>query len=168
MKVETFKIKSWKEEETGLVVAENDDWILVKYIPTDYAVDGYKLYRKKFVKKRVSNEIEAQIARVLKLKKVNTDLPDGFEFTNVIDTLKWVETRYGLFEFQEKKEIELFYGKINQHQKNIFVIDMIMEDGKIERDFDYDFSTKSIRAISFESDYFESIRLLMNDELLNQ
>ena len=40
MKIEAFKIKGWSVKETGLVVAENEDWLLVKHIPIDYVVDG--------------------------------------------------------------------------------------------------------------------------------
>ena len=50
MKVETYKIKGWREKETGLLIAENEEWVLVKHIPVDYMVDGYKLYQKKFIK----------------------------------------------------------------------------------------------------------------------
>ena len=41
---------------------------------------------------------------------------------------------------------------------------MIKSNGQIEENYDFDFSLKKIRSITFETDYFESIRLLMNDE----
>lgn len=64
MKVETYKIAGWKEKETGLLISENEDWILVKHIPVDYVIDGFKLYRKKAVKKRKSKTKEGKISRV--------------------------------------------------------------------------------------------------------
>ena len=86
MKVETYKISGHKEKETGLWIAENEDWVLVKHIPMDYVVDGFKLYRKNTLKKRKSKNKEDKIARVLALKETETNIPDGFKFTSVIET----------------------------------------------------------------------------------
>lgn len=167
MKVESYKIKGWKEKETGVLISENDDWILVNHIPVDYVIDGFKLYRKKFIKKRINGEFEKKIERVLNLKNKKIAALKGFEFNNVLETLKWSEKKYGLFEFQDKGETELFYGKINRTENDILIIDMIKSNGKIEENYDFEFSIKKIRSITFETDYFESIRLLMNDEIKN-
>jgi len=35
MKVETFKIDNWEKNQTGLVVAEDKNWVLVRHIPSD-------------------------------------------------------------------------------------------------------------------------------------
>lgn len=165
MKVETYKIKGWKKKERGLVISENKDWILVKYIPVDYAIDGFKLYSKKYVKSRKSKSKEQQIERVLNLKNITKTKPDDFEFGNTIDILTWLENKFGLFEFQDDSEDELFYGKINSIKKNSLIIDMVKANGIIEREYDYIFKIDKIRTITFKSDYFESIRLLMEDEL---
>jgi hypothetical protein len=165
MKVETYKIKGWREKETGLLIAENEEWVLVKHIPVDYMVDGYKLYQKKFIKKRISRDAEGQIAKVLQLKNVKAIPPKGFKFEGALDILKWVEKTYGLFEFQDKDESDLFYGRLNQIENDFFIIDMITADGVIEKEYEFDFSINKIRSITFESDYFESIRLLMLEEL---
>lgn len=165
MKVESYKIKGWKAKETGLLIAENEDWVLVKYIPVDYLVDGYKLYNKKYIKKRITKGKEAKIKRVLELKKVEAVAPKNFKFATVIELLKWSEKTYGLFEFQEKEGDELFYGKINHVENDVLIIDMILSNGTIEKEYDYDFLSSEIRAIAIETDYFESIRLLMSDKM---
>ena len=166
MKIESYKIKGWRETETGIVISENEDWILVNHI-VDYVLDGFKLYRKKYIKKRICGDSEKQIERVLKLKNKTVQKPKEFVFKNLVETLKWSEKKYGLFEFQDKKESELFYGKINRIENDVLIIDMIKSNGKIEKEYDFDFSLKKIRSITFETDYFESIRLLMNDEIKN-
>lgn len=164
MKVETYKIKGWEEKEVGLLIDENEDWVLVKHIPVDYVIDGYKLYRKSAIKKRKSKSKEDKISRVLQLKNIKTNTPDTFTFENVLEVLKWSEEKYGLFEFQDT-EAELFYGKLNRVIGDMFHIDMITSDGRIEKDYNYDFLTDDIIVITFETDYFKSVRLLMNDEL---
>ncbi|MEO5776189.1 MAG: hypothetical protein ABIQ27_04745 [Flavobacterium sp.] len=164
MLVEKFKIKGWKKKETGIVISENDDWILTKHIPVDYVIDGFKLYNKKFIKKRTSL-VDDKLITVLNLKKLNLSVPKSFNFGTALEILNWSEKKYGLFEFQDNKENELFYGKLNEAEENYFIIDMIKSDGKIELKYNYDFSLEKIRVITFETDYFNSIILLMNHEL---
>jgi len=161
MQVESFKIKGWKEIEVGLVIAENEDWILVKHIPVDYLVDGYRLYQKKFVKRRESATIEKRVATVLSLKKVTEDIPENFNFSGVIETLQWCESTYGLFEFQTKDQDDIFYGKLAETHANQFSLNMITPDGEMDSDNGFTFIATKVRAISFETDYFESIKLLM-------
>ncbi|MEW7279500.1 hypothetical protein ABW636_12975 [Aquimarina sp. 2201CG1-2-11] len=167
MKVETYKIAGSKEKETGLLITENEDWILVKHIPVDYVVDGFKLYRKSAIKKRKSKSKENKITRVLTLKKIDTNIPEGFTFTSPIKTLQWCENKYGLFEFQDS-DATLFYGKLNQSENSDFCIDTIDADGVIEKEYDYQFPEEEVEVITFETDYFESVRLLMNDQLKKQ
>lgn len=165
MKIESYKIKNWKHKEVGLLISENEHWILVKHIPVDYVVDGYKIYRKKYITDRISKTEEAKIKRVLELKKTETTPPKSFKFADTLELLKWSEKKYGLFEFQDLVESELFYGKINRTTGNSLIIDMIKTNGKIEFSYDYEFAIDEIRVITFETDYFESIRLLMKNEL---
>lgn len=167
MKVEKFKIKGWKKKEIGIVISENEDWILVKHIPNDYVVDGYKIYNKTFIKRRKPISEEDNLTIVLKLKNVNLNIPDNFKFSSTLDLLKWSEKKYGLFEFQDYSETELFYGKLNKILGNEFVIDMILSDGTFENEYEFNFLIDKIRVITFETDYFESIRLLMNYRIRN-
>jgi len=163
MKVETFTFKDWTHTETGVVLAENEDWILINHIPSDYLIDGYKLYKKKFVKSRKSKKIEKQIAAVLKLKKAKCRKPKKFKFGKTIDLLKWVEKKYGYFEFQDDIEGELFYGKVNEVDKKSLFIDLIDAQGRVDEACDLQFKINKIRTITFDTDYFRAIGLLMNN-----
>jgi hypothetical protein len=165
MRVESFKISGWEDEETGLIVDENGEWIFVKHIPADYVIDGYTLYNKKHIEERIHSEVEEQIEKVLKLKGVKKDRPSGFQLMDTVSTLKWLEETYGLFEFQDNDQNELFYGQINRVINNyILIIDMIKTSGEVEVEYDYEFEIEEIRAITFESDYFNSIKLLYEDQ----
>ena len=165
MKVETYRIKGWEDVERGLIVAENDKWLLVKHIPIDYIVDGYKLYRKAFISSRESDNGEEKVARVLELKGVKATAPKGFKLKSIKKMLAWSEKTYGIFEFQQKVEEELYYGKNATIEKNKLVMDIVSPDGEIDDAYEYEFSLKKIRVVSFDSDYFHAIRLLMEDEL---
>ncbi|MFT4666677.1 MAG: hypothetical protein ACI8YQ_001333 [Polaribacter sp.] len=165
LKVETYKIKSWKETVTGLVISENKSWVLVQNVPSDYRLDGYTLYRKAFIKKRMNKTDEKQVERVLKLRKTQITMPKKLKFGSTSSILKSLEKKFGLFEFQDYDEDVLFYGKINKLKKDKLVIDMIKSDGTIEKKFDATFSLNKIRAISFGTDYFNAIVLMMKDGL---
>lgn len=162
--IETYKINGWEDDETGMLLYENDNWILVKHIPMDYQIDGFKIYRKNWVESRNSGEKEAQIERVLKLKKVSPEIPD-IKLNSPQEILTQIESKYGLFEFQDDDGDELFYGKLDKIDDDDFTINMIDSTGEIIESYEFDFSFEEIRSITFETDYFESIRLLMNDNL---
>lgn len=113
---------------------------------------------------RNSGDKELQIERVLKLKGIKSDKPE-IQLGSAHDILSQLESKYGLFEFQDDDGSELFYGKLNETNGDEFTINMVGSNGEIIEDYDYEFSFDEIRSMTFETDYFESIRLLMNDNL---
>jgi len=167
-KVETYEVTDLEDSESGLLIAENEEWILVKHIPVDYVIDGYRLYKKEFVTKRERTKKEKQIEKVLELKGIEINQPYNFQFSDTLNLLKWSENEFGFFEFQDDSETELFYGKIREVKNNLLTIDMIKSDGAIERDYDYEYDIDEIRVITFQTDYFVSIGLLMNDKLYKE
>ncbi|MEM7183162.1 MAG: hypothetical protein AAF518_19785 [Spirochaetota bacterium] len=166
LQVETFHIKDWEESYSGLVLAENDSWVLVQHIPMDYAIDGYRLYRKEFVVHRERGEWETRIEKVLSLKNTKAKPPEGFAFSNTLAVLQKIEENYGLFEFQDTSEGEVFYGKLKEvKDKHLFTIDFINPDGSVDHEFTYDFDLRKLITITFLSDYFHSMVLLWKDGL---
>ncbi len=162
MKIESYQISDWEDLETGVLLDENEDWILIKSIPGDYEVDGYKLLNKSYVEDRFETENSEIIQKVIALKEIEIKSPENFKFKNTLGTLKWLEDVYGCFEFQEEEEDELFYGVLDSFDIESFSMDSIKSDGTIDLDFDAVFKMKDIKTVSFESDYFKSISLLYN------
>ena len=98
--------------------------------------------------------------KVLQLKGTTGELPPGFEFGSSLELLEWVESHYGLFEFQDEEEDSLFYGTLCEVNSPDFRINAIHEDGSYEAGYMPAFQLDAIRTISFDSDYFRSILLL--------
>lgn len=165
MRVETLYIEGFEDPETGVLVDENQEWILVKHIPVDYVIDGYKLYRKRFIEKRINGEKEEKIEKVLKLKRIDLDKPKGFQFRDTIGLLEWVEKSYGIFEFQDLDGTEVAYGKINKIIDGLLVIDFVDADGNVEVSYDCEYLIKDIRVITFQTDYHTSVVLLWKDNI---
>jgi len=164
MNVESFEVDGWEELQTGVTLSENHDWLLVKHIPVDYVLDGYKLYNKKFIKKRINSTEERIIEKVLTLKGTIINGADDFIFADTIELLKWSQNKFGLFEFQDDEEAAVFFGRIKSVIDNILIIDFIDKKGEVDDEYDCEFKIDEIRTISFESDYFNSIRVLWMDE----
>ena len=164
MNIESFVLDNWDENYTGAVIAENHQWLLVAHIPVDYVIDGYRLYAKKFLISRTNSTEERLIERVLELRGINIEAPVGFHFDEAPGILKWSQDTYGLFEFQDSSESELFYGRIYSVIENELIIDFVDSKGIVDREYDCVFKIDEIRTISFQSDYFKSICALWLDE----
>ncbi|AUC16002.1 hypothetical protein BTO06_12925 [Tenacibaculum sp. SZ-18] len=162
MRIENYKIADWEVLETGVFLDENEGWILIKSIPSDYQLDGFKLLNKNHIVEISKVENSSVIQKVIELKEIKVQNPNDFKFDNTIEILKRLEAKYGCFEFQDEVEEELFYGTLGEYDDKSFSIDFIKSDGTIDLDFDEVFEMKDIRTISFESNYFNSISLLYN------
>jgi len=148
----------------GIVLDENDKWLLVKCVSEDYYTDGFCVYNKNFVLNRVNGSHERFYERVLKLKNEPLDIPSDFEFTDTIGLLKWCQNKFGLFEIQDEDETALSIGRINSVFDTTLIIDFISSKGEVEVAHEYEFDLEEIRAVSFSSHYFNAIRLLWMDE----
>lgn len=162
MKIENYRIADWEIPETGVFLDENEGWILIKSIPGDYQLDGFKLLNKNHIVERSKVENSSLIQKVIELKEIKVQNPSDFKFGNTIEILQRLEKKYGCFEFQDEVEEELFYGTLGEYDAESFSIGFIKSDGTLDLDFDEVFEIQDIRTISFESDYFNSISLLYN------
>jgi hypothetical protein len=160
-------LKDWEDQETGLIIEENDEWVLVKHIPIDFVVDGYKLIKKEFIESRTHSEKLSLVEKVLALKGIGEGKPESFSFGDTTSILRWVEKKYGLFEFQDHDPSEVFYGRINRIENESLILDSITVNGELVGEYNYEFEIEQIRVISFETDYFNSIKLLMEDKMKN-
>ncbi|MFD0993252.1 hypothetical protein [Tenacibaculum geojense] len=162
MKIESYKIVGWDNFETGILLDENADWILIKSVPENYQVDGYKFLNKNHIESRFEAENSDLTRKVLELKGIEIIKPNILKLTDTIEILQSIEEKYGCFEFQDDVEDELFYGVLGDFNKESFSIDFIKSDGTIDYEFDEVFEVNEVRTITFDSDYFNSIRLLYN------
>jgi len=165
MHIETFKVKGWKDAVTAVILLENKDWILAKQVVTDYIIDGFVLYKKKYIRKRTSGPVEAQLNAIFTLRKISEDIPEGFVFGSTSKLLKWAERNYGISMFQDGDNSPLSVAKIIEIKKKKFLIDLIMDDGTLTENYDYEFALKKVRVIHFDSTYQKSMALLYKSKV---
>ena len=165
MKVESFRVKGWNDHVTTVVLLENENWILGKHVISDYIIDGYVLYKKKYVRDRVTGPYENLLTDVFRLREISTKIPKGFKFGNTAEMLTWVEDKYGISMFQDGDDSSISIAKIIKIKKKKFRIDLIKNDGTLKEDYDYDFSLKKVRLIIFDSNYYKSMALLYKNKV---
>jgi hypothetical protein len=163
MKVESYHLHNWEEEETGILLAENDDWILIHSIPNDYALDGYKVIRKSAIAERVNGLDELLVERVLRLKEVTAEVLGKFEFGTALQMIRWVESEYDLFELQDHDEEDCVYGQVKDADEGFVELHWVEPDGTIDHEAEFEIELDMIRIIAFNSDYHYSVRLLWQD-----
>ena len=159
-KVEYVQLRSWNADITGLWLAENEDWLLLRYIPVDYQVDGFVLIAKHHIATREPGKGRKQTELLLKLKGVKAELPLGFKLLDTAELLRWTERQYGLIHFMEEEK-SAFLGWINQMDVVHFWIDTLEPNGTLaarEPD-ELPFVLNEIQLIVFD-DYSQSLKLL--------
>ena len=160
MKVETFKIKGWKEGVTGIVLKENSKWILLNEVPGDYETDGYSILNKKYIKKRSSDKRDKQVALVLKLKQYEPVLPASFKMDHFKSIFKWIENKYGFFQFQDQVEDSIEIGIVEEIKKNKLFLLFLKPNGKFRIKYAHEYKLSEIRKITFDTHYLNSLKLL--------
>lgn len=158
-RVEYVQLAGWEADEVGLWVAENDKWLLLRHIPADYRVDGYALLPKAHIVSRKPGKHRRQVEQVLKLKGIKAEAPAGFQFLEGVEMLRWVEQHYGLVEFSDEEESD-FFGWVSRADAVHFWPELLWADGTTQPADDTEpFVISQIQIISFDSDYFQSIKL---------
>jgi hypothetical protein len=160
-RVEYVQLAGWKADEVGLWVAENESWLLLRYIPADYAVDGYVLIVKKHIVSRKPHCNRKQVEQILKLKGIGADISLSFRFLDLLGMMQWVEQHYGLVEFTDEEE-STFFGWVKKADAVHFWVDTLSPNCtvRVRNNGNPPFVLSEIQLIRFDTDYFNSIKLL--------
>lgn len=94
----SFKIKDRKRLESGILLVEGEDWVLLSSIFSDYIVDGYILINKKYITSIHRTEKEIFTEKVLKASN-KTDIVPYIDIPHLsTDSLfKWLEDKHIVF-----------------------------------------------------------------------
>ncbi len=160
-RVEYVQLVGWEADMVGLWVAENDEWLLLRHIPVDYIIDGYVLLVKAHIVSRKPDKNRKQVEQVLKLKGVKAEMPADFQFLDVVEMLRWVERRYGLVEFADEEETS-FFGWLHETDAVHLWVNFLTPKGLLDESDGEEspFAISEIQLIRFDTDYFNSLKLL--------
>ncbi|GAA4368534.1 hypothetical protein GCM10023185_41400 [Hymenobacter saemangeumensis] len=160
--VKKLRIKEWDEAVSGLWLAENEEWVLLRRL-YDYRPDGYVLVAKSYIESDTKSRSEAQTARVLKLKGIDNAVPEGFMFGNVVQMFQCIQQQYQLFQFQDEEDSS-FCGQLRDYDETGFRINSLSPRAELDLDYDLWFRFNELVTIDFENDYLASLALLWQDK----
>lgn len=160
-RVEYVQLRGWQADVTGLWLAENEDWLLLRYIPVDYVVDGFVLLAKQHITSRKPQKGRKQTEQILRLKGVQQVLPPDFGFSDTPSLLRWTQERYGLVHFMEE-ESSAYFGWLNEADLVHFWLDTLDPNATVvaREEDEPPFVFGEIRLIFFNDDYSQSLKLL--------
>ena len=160
-RVEYVQLAGWEEDQIGLWLAENEVWLLLRHIPVDYVVDGFVLLIKDHIVSRNPQSERKQVEQVLKLKGIQAQAPPGFTFLELVDMMRWVEQHYGLVEFTDEEDCS-FFGWLKEADAVHLWVDTLSPNGsvRVRDNGNPPFVRSEIQLIRFDTDYFNSMKLL--------
>jgi len=159
--VKQLLLEGWEEKIVGLWLAENDNWLLLRRV-YDYRPDGYLLVAKKFIARYIAKG-NTQTARVLRLKGISSEVPEGFVFADAPDLLRHIEQHYTLFQISDEEDTT-FCGQLRDYDQTHFRINSLSPRAEFDLDYDVWFGFEKLMTIEFSNDYLDSLLLLWRDK----
>ena len=161
IQVQHFELRDWEELIKGVVLAENEEWILIQELPDDFSPDGYALLQKSQITDQFTDEETALSGLVLHLKQYQAAIPPGFQMDSIENMLKWIESTYGLVQVQDEEEA-LYIGTIQSIVANELRLHHIDPLGFPDYAMVDPVFLSDLQLVQFGSDYMHSIRLLVD------
>lgn len=160
MKIESFKVKGWVDRIFGIVIKENEDWIVLKQVQLDFSPGDLLLLKKKYCKKRRYGVQEKIFMGKVTWEVDDSCLPKSFEFRNTMDQLKWLEKELGIIQFQDGNRSALSTGYLYKIKKKKFKIDLLKTNGTLFEAYDFKYKMSKVRVIVLKSEGLEKSLVL--------
>lgn len=151
-----------KEIFTGFLIDYTDDWILIKNNPYDFIIDGYTILKNKNVKSISQDEDYEFTERVIKLKGLKTSAEEIIPLTNLQTILEFLAKKQGIFQIAKRSDKAVYLGKLLDLNEKEAIIDFLGPEGTFEGEMPFKLS--KIRVIEFDTDYINSLKLVIEEE----
>ncbi|NDV58954.1 hypothetical protein [Bacteroides sp. 519] len=151
----TFRIKGRKRSESGIFIDEGTDWILIRSLFSDYLIDGYKIINKNYIVSVSRNEEDIFTEKVLKANNKDNYSVEKIPLeTNSL--FNYLKEQQIVFDISIHLENSTYVGKIKKILTHSFYLYLLSPKGEWLDEIDL-FKKKSIRLISFNTDYIQSL-----------
>jgi hypothetical protein len=154
-----------KEIFNGFLIDWTEDWILLKNNPVDFIIDGYTILKNKNVKSVIQDEDFEFIEKVIKLKGLKTSAKEIIPLNDLPSIINFLATKYEIFQIATKSDKAVYLGKLIELNEEELIIDFLGTEGKF--DGEMSFKINKIRVIEFDTDYINSLKLIINEDKKN-
>ncbi|EIA08168.1 hypothetical protein [Flavobacterium frigoris] len=151
-----------KEVFTGFLIDWTEDWILLKNNPFDFIIDGYTILKNKNVKSIIQDEDYEFTERVIKLKGLKTSAEEIIPLTDLPSIINFLAMRHEIFQIAKKSDKAVYLGRLLELNEKELIIDFLGPEGKFEGEMN--FKLNKIRVIEFDTDYINSLKLVIHEE----
>ncbi|MDR0825280.1 MAG: hypothetical protein LBN74_09315 [Prevotella sp.] len=152
----TILLKGRKDTLQGILIYAGIEWVLLKYVPVDYVLDGYLIIRNRYIKKIERGEDEIFNETVIHLKWTVEKFEGEFPNLNgYLDILYYLMQKQTVIQFDFHDDSISYIGKIKKiHTKTMRIESM---NPKGEWDGESSYLLERVRTIQFDNDYINSL-----------
>jgi hypothetical protein len=147
---------------SGFLIDYNEDWILLRFNPVDYILDGYIILKNKNIQSVIRDENEEFTERVIKLKGLKTSSDEIVPIQSLSSILNYLNHKHGIFQIAKRSDKAVYLGKLIELNEEELVIDFLETKGIFGGEMS--FNPKKIRAIEFDTDYINSLKLVAKED----
>lgn len=158
----SIEFEDKKEIFNGFLIDWTEDWILLKNNPVDFIIDGYTILKNKNVKAIIQDKDHEFTERVIKLKGLKTSAEEIIPLKDLSSIVHFLATKYGIFQLATKSDKAVYLGRLIELNEEELLIDFLGTEGEFEGEMS--FKPNKIRVIEFDTDYINSLKLIVNEE----
>ena len=158
----TIEFEDKKEIFSGFLIDWTEDWILLKNNPVDFIIDGYTILKNKTVKAIIQDKDHEFTERVIKLKGLKTSAEEIIPLQDLSSIINFLANKYEIFQIATKSDKAVYLGKLIELNEEELVIDFLGTEGQFEGEMS--FKPNKIRVIEFDTDYINSLKLIVDEE----
>ncbi|MGL2994078.1 hypothetical protein [Flavobacterium sp. TSSA_36] len=158
----SIEFEDLKEVFTGFLIDYSEEWILLRKNPVDFILDGFMLLKHKKVKTIHRDEDHEFTEKVIRLKGEKTTTDKIIPIQDLASIVAFLDENYGVFQIAKKSTRTAYLGKLIALSKDELILDFLDTVGEFGGELS--FKPEKIRTIEFDTDYINSIQLVIQDE----
>jgi len=151
-----------KEIFTGFLIDYSDDWILLRNNPVDFVLDGFVILRNKNIQSVNRDSDLAFTEKVIRLKGLKTNSEDIIPIKDLATIMNFISEKYGIFQIAKKSSKSAYLGKLIELNAEELTINFLDTRGQFGGELG--FNPEKIRVIEFDTDYINSLKLVIPDD----
>ncbi|MCT2563208.1 hypothetical protein [Chryseobacterium herbae] len=143
----------------GILIDVSDEWCYLKYIPVDYVVDGYVLISQRYIVTIETADDDGFKENILRLKRMISKKSTVLNIDHHVELLSDLQDKIGIIKIELKDHNKAYIGEINLVREHSFKVHLFSPNAtwlQVES-----FLFKEVRAIYFDEDYINSLRLIL-------
>ncbi|WP_264553742.1 hypothetical protein [Flavobacterium sp. N2038] len=152
-----------KEIYSGFLIDYSDDWILLRNNPVDFILDGFVILRNKNIEAVNRDHDLAFTEKVIRLKGLKINSEDIIPIKDLTSIINFISEKYGIFQIAKKSSKSAYLGKLIELNNEELTLDFIDIRGQFGGELS--FNPEKIRVIEFDTDYINSLKLVIAENL---